>query len=860
MLRKKLLSLALALTLTLGLTLPALAAETAAVICLTKTTGTVEISKSSGKSVSLLKNMRLYNGYHVETDEESYAWINLDDSKLLKEDAASEVEVRKDGKRLEVLLLSGDIFFDVAEPLADDESMNIRTSTMALGVRGTSGWIRVVDRWTTEISVLEGTVECSVTDPVTNQVKAEPVKGGERVTCVVYPREQDGDKCDILREEFTVEDIPGFALTDLTRDIPLCDKIERETGLDIPRDLASVAGGDPSGRTPDRKSATKEVLDESDRREDADEADLREKLEELERERGPAEKRPDKVPPDKALPKPSGTAGTDKDGGKSSEDTPPPTPPRTNSMKLTDVQVQALLDAGSSVAVEPNTDASDATPKKNTLEVETGLTVASGKTLDLQSGIDVEVYSGKTLQVDGTLTADALTNNGTTTVTSGNTLRLRGNLTTAGTLSVTATGRIVVDGTFTRTGTLTLAAGARVLAKRFAANAAPSGWEVSAEADDGGYYSLVAKTPVTPDPPPVTPDPPAPKTYKITFSANGDSGTPAPMTTGPDGKLAAIPYFTPAGYEFPRFAGWFTAENLTVIGSQPIDSDTVFTSDTTVYARWFGWKYDAGTLTVAGSVMEDYINDSTGQILSRPWDTHVGDITNIVIQNGMVNIGDAAFFGCTNLQSVAIPSSVTSIGIQAFYRCLNLPEVAIPDSVTRIGQNAFGVCGSLTSVTIPSSVIGIESGIFSTCRNLTSIEVDPENPSYSSDGGVLFNKEQTTLVQVPSGLTGTYAIPSGVTSIGVQAFDSCSGLTNVIIPSGVTSIGIYAFLGCSGMTSVDIPDSVTSIGDAAFSDCSSLTTVTFDGTAAEWTALTSGKTDVIPDRATVYDKDNNPIP
>ena len=240
MLRKKLLSLTLALALVMGLTLPALAADTAAVIRLTKTTGTVEISKSSGKSVSLLKNMRLYSGYHVETGEESYAWINLDNSKLMKEDAASEVEVRKDGKKLEVLLCSGNIFFDVSEPLEDDESLNIHTSTTVVGIRGTSGWVEITDRWTTRVSILEGEAECSVMDPVTNQIKAEPVRGGERVTCVVYPQEQDGDKCDILREKFTVEDIPGFALTDLTRDIPLCDKIEQKTGLDIPRDLSLI--------------------------------------------------------------------------------------------------------------------------------------------------------------------------------------------------------------------------------------------------------------------------------------------------------------------------------------------------------------------------------------------------------------------------------------------------------------------------------------------------------------------------------------------------------------------------------------------------------------------------------------------
>ena len=70
--KKHLLALVLALSLVLGLTGPALAAETAAVIRLTKTTGTVAISKSGGKSVSLLKNMRLYNDYRVSTGEDSY--------------------------------------------------------------------------------------------------------------------------------------------------------------------------------------------------------------------------------------------------------------------------------------------------------------------------------------------------------------------------------------------------------------------------------------------------------------------------------------------------------------------------------------------------------------------------------------------------------------------------------------------------------------------------------------------------------------------------------------------------------------------------------------------------------------------
>lgn len=65
-----------------------------------------------------------------------------------------------------------------------------------------------------------------------------------------------------------------------------------------------------------------------------------------------------------------------------------------------------------------------------------------------------------------------------------------------------------------------------------------------------------------------------------------------------------------------------------------------------------------------------------------------------------------------------------------------------------------------------------------------------------------------------------------VTSIGEDAFDSCSGLTSVTIGNSVKSIGEGAFRYCSGLTSVTIPNSVTFIGEDAFSDCSGLTSVT----------------------------------
>ena len=235
--QKSFLPLALVLAILLTAALPAMGAETvsdaASTIQLMKTEGSVSVTNGSGRALSVFEDMRLYNGYHAKTAEKSYAWASLDSSKLIKLDEVSEAEVRKAGKKLEVLLNSGNLYFDVSEPLDQEESLNIRTSTMIVGIRGTCGWVKMLNAWHAQVYLLEGRVECSVTDPATGESRTTVLQGGEMAEFVVYPQGQTGERCDIIRQSYAEEHIDGFVLVELVKDRTLCEKIHADSSLDV---------------------------------------------------------------------------------------------------------------------------------------------------------------------------------------------------------------------------------------------------------------------------------------------------------------------------------------------------------------------------------------------------------------------------------------------------------------------------------------------------------------------------------------------------------------------------------------------------------------------------------------------------
>jgi hypothetical protein len=201
----------------------------------------------------------------------------------------------------------------------------------------------------------------------------------------------------------------------------------------------------------------------------------------------------------------------------------------------------------------------------------------------------------------------------------------------------------------------------------------------------------------------------------------------------------------------------------------------------------------------------------------------------LTLGSGVVSIGNYTFNGCSSLTSVTMDNNITSVGIYAFASCYYLASVTISTNVTSIGNYTFYNCSSLGSVTIPTSVTSLGAGVFSACDALTNIAVAAPNPVFSSTNGVLFNKAQTTLIQCPAGLAGSYTIPGSVTALADHAFFSCSSLVSVQVPNSLIIIGTNAFASCSSLTNVALGTGVTSIEYEAFASCSSLAGITIPG-------------------------------
>ena len=189
-------------------------------------------------------------------------------------------------------------------------------------------------------------------------------------------------------------------------------------------------------------------------------------------------------------------------------------------------------------------------------------------------------------------------------------------------------------------------------------------------------------------------------------------------------------------------------------------------------------------------------------------------------------IGEKAFQNQTKLKKITFSEGITVIGDWAFLACSSLQSVALPQSLQKIGEMAFGNCYALTSVSLPKNVSFIGPTAFANCTSLRSISIAGDNPHYTVQDNVIFNKNKTKLIFYPHSKTeAEYTVPAGVTEIGEKALEGCAQLKKINLPASLVKIEKYAFSGCTGLTSVTLSDAVTTIGFRAFYGCSNLKSV-----------------------------------
>jgi hypothetical protein len=213
--------------------------------------------------------------------------------------------------------------------------------------------------------------------------------------------------------------------------------------------------------------------------------------------------------------------------------------------------------------------------------------------------------------------------------------------------------------------------------------------------------------------------------------------------------IGNVALYVPSG-SVAAYKAAYTWRDFNIMGLSDCPSGTFGAGDALT------WEVCEGRLTIGGvGVMPDY--GAPGH--TAPWYAYRADVEAVVVESGVRSIGAWAFADCSRVVSVALPGSVTSIG----------------------------------------------QGAFIDCPRLTTIEVAADNPSYSSEAGVLFTKSKATIIQYPAAKMGdTYALSESVTTIGDRAFYKCGALKSITLPASLTSIGEWAFGECRPLTDVAV--------------------------------------------------------
>lgn len=208
------------------------------------------------------------------------------------------------------------------------------------------------------------------------------------------------------------------------------------------------------------------------------------------------------------------------------------------------------------------------------------------------------------------------------------------------------------------------------------------------------------------------------------------------------------------------------------------------------------WTLDAeGTLTISGDGYMDYWWEEN----PAPWYDQREAIRAVVIGDGVRDVGNYAFWGCTALTSVTLPDILSQIEHDAFRDCTSLGSLTIPENVSYIDTNAFENTLWLKTMREADPLVIVNGFVIDgqTCKGDLII---PDGAKRIV-GDAFRNSAITSAI-----------IPGSVESIDDNAFCGCEKLTTVTMQEGISSLMYNVFEGCTALTDIEIPESINYFG------------------------------------------------
>ncbi len=199
-----------------------------------------------------------------------------------------------------------------------------------------------------------------------------------------------------------------------------------------------------------------------------------------------------------------------------------------------------------------------------------------------------------------------------------------------------------------------------------------------------------------------------------------------------------------------------------------------------------------------------------------PYDEYEFEVPLNIEGYPVTAVAEKAFLNCRGMIKCTLPYTVKTIGDKAFEGAYELKEL-VANGVVEIGSRAFWG-SSLEDVTLPETLEKLAADTFIHCNTIKRFTISSNNEYFSSESGVLFNKDMTELIAFPAlRAVETYTVPETVTVIGDNAFANCKNNTalKTVVLTDVVTIGTDAFLECPA-TSITLNDGVETIGEAAF--------------------------------------------